>query len=94
MASPAKQRNHNKENTCESPIKKNISKDDPSKTFQINVLSTKIEQVKDPNRKDVLGETFLQNLKPMIDVNTSFDEEVPEEESQEPERMALWSLNL
>lgn len=37
-----------------------------------------MEPSKEVNRKDVLGESFLQSLKPMLDVNTSFDEEVPE----------------
>lgn len=94
MASPAKQRNHNKENTCESPCKKNVGKDDSTKAFQINLVSAKSDQGRDSNRKDALSETFLQNLRPMIDVNTSFDEEVPQDESQEPERLALGSLNL
>ena len=78
MNSPSKLRNYNKENTFDSPVKKNSQKDDSFKALQMNICnSTKNQSNREPQRKDVLGDSFLQNLQPMKDINTSFDEEVP-----------------
>ena len=95
MISPSKIRNHNKENACESPKKLSL-KEETNKAFHLTVNSSVIEPSKQSNRKDALCESlfFLQNLKPMTDINTSFDEEVPDDECEKSCQFALGPHNF
>lgn len=40
MNSPSKLRNYNKENTFDSPVKKNSQKDDSFKALQMNICNS------------------------------------------------------
>lgn len=75
MSSPTKIKKSDKENEFTGPSLKNAGKPhDPF--FAIQPFSQK------QPKKDILSQmnnTLLQSLKPM-DVNTSFDEEIPENE--------------